>query len=642
MQEVKYFQNLKRIYARNMAALKKRYPELAAAVENVTDTGSYRIQPTNKENVFNLYITAKNMFYYDEKENLYHVKKELDSLNLKNTRLALSLGFGLGYEVIYYMQALAESQRTAHIFVIEKDLELFCMSLYTTDIVPIIENENVVLFIGLDEHELFIEFNEYLNDTQYLKYIKAINPVYYSSAIILNKDYYLQAIKTLKEASVRAYALVGNSPDDSLVGLRNMFANIDYIVKNPGINLLYDKFKNKPAVVVSSGPSLDKNVHLLKGIEDKVLIICAESTYGILMNKGIKPNIVCTLERPERNNYYWNDFDPQEVESVFLASCPVIPRKLNESHKGKYLIVYRKFDHFKWLELDKGMLNIAQSSGNMAFSIAAALGCDPIMLLGQDLAFDKEKELTHAEGYWNGTNDERYHQQELIEIKGNDGKTILTSRTWYEFLKSYEIEVARYKGKCINCTEGGAYIEGTQVMPFHEAIEKYLNDNIYPLDIIKNSIKGFTDSQAQSDMAFLIPKIDDAIKDINLISDYCHKGIELIEAYQEELETYGQMKSLQSKQKKRVKKIYEDIIKLKMESQKFSATFQLLIMHVVQSYYMKFEIDMNELPSHYDSYEVALAHISLRQKDWFTIINNLSLLVRKELENARDILKKMV
>lgn len=76
-----------------------------------------------------------------------------------------------------------------------------------------------------------------------------------------------------------------------------MLANIKVILENPGINLLYNRFSEKPAIVVATGPSLNKNKHLLKGLEDKALIISVDASLKILMEMGVKPHLVTSLER---------------------------------------------------------------------------------------------------------------------------------------------------------------------------------------------------------------------------------------------------------------------------------------------------------------------------------------------------------
>ena len=476
-------------YKKNMETLKKRYPELAVRVEKLKDTERYKVYPNKDGKNFNLYLNELGKFYYDEKDPLYDVKKNIDELELRNTRIALFLGFGLGYETIYFIQSLAKEQRTVAMIIVEKDLELFRIALHTTNIISLITNENIHLIIGEKEDYIFTEFQKILFNSNCTTSVKAVNPIYYPTAFLLSKQYYMNVLKRFREAAVHVINFIGNSPEDSLVGLKNIFNNLDVIIDNPGINLLFDKFKNQPAIVVASGPSLKKNMHLLEDIKDKALIVCAESTFRILMNNGIKPHIAASLERIDRVEVSFDGFEEKEVKDIYLAACPVVPKEVYDAHKGPNLIVYRNFAHFTWLEIDKGMLEIKESSANMAFKIASALGCNPIILIGQDLAFDKETKITHAEYHIHGSNQDIYHKQKTFEVKRTSGETVLTSETWFKFLKSYEIDVAEYEGRCIDATEGGAYIAGTEIMTLQEAIDKHIKEDIFPLIKIEDAIK---------------------------------------------------------------------------------------------------------------------------------------------------------
>ena len=197
----------------------------------------------------------------------------------------------------------------------------------------------------------------------------------------LHKEYYLNALKQLRESGAHQVLHFGNDPKDSLIGVENMLNNLNEIISNPGINLLFDKFKKKPAVIVSTGPSLNKNKHLLKGLEKKALLIAPDASLKIMLAMGVKPHMVVALERTMGIYKMFDGLKEEDVNNVYLAACPVIDKRLYEAYPGPRIIVYRNFDHFKWLGIDKGILDIQLSAGNMAFKIAAALGCDPIILI---------------------------------------------------------------------------------------------------------------------------------------------------------------------------------------------------------------------------------------------------------------------
>jgi hypothetical protein len=132
-----------------------------------------------------------------------------------------------------------------------------------------------------------------------------------------------------------------------------MLRNINTIINNPGVNLLKDKFKGKPGVVVATGPSLNKNKHLLKGLEDKALLISCDATLKILLAMGVKPHLVTSLEREMAVVQLFEGIQKEQVEDVYLAACPVVYPEVYQTYPGPNIVIYRRFDHFKWLQLER-------------------------------------------------------------------------------------------------------------------------------------------------------------------------------------------------------------------------------------------------------------------------------------------------
>ena len=277
------------IYEHNMQVLKQCYPELAQMIRDTQLSEKYQLMRWKEDTPATLVAPAQNFIYYEPTNPKQDVADQLTALKLKNTRLAVFLGFGLGYELIYYTDQMSAQQNTSNILVVEKDLEIFKLALMNGDLSAYLTNPNIHFIVGVEAGDLFSKLVPILHQDLIFMLARAMNPVYHSSALSLNKDYYIQVMKALREAMIFEVSKYGNSPEDSLIGMENMLINIDEIVSNPGIKLLFDKFKGRPAVVVATGPSLNINKHLLKGLEDKALIIAVDASLKVLMHIGIKP-----------------------------------------------------------------------------------------------------------------------------------------------------------------------------------------------------------------------------------------------------------------------------------------------------------------------------------------------------------------
>ena len=625
------------IYRKNMQALKEYYPELAHRVEKATNFNSFQVVSTGAKSIPNLFIKEGSFYYYDSNDPKRDAITQTKALNLKNARIAMFLGIGLGYELLYYMQNEAAVQNTSYILVIEKDIEIFKLVLQAVNLVAVIKNPGICFMVGEDENAIYTKLWTYLQENNRFMFLKAIKPVYHPSSLKLNKDYYLKALKSLRDAAAQVLLHFGNDPYDSLLGIEHMLANIDEIASSPGINLLFDKFKDRPGVVVATGPSLNKNKHLLKGLENKAVIVAADASLKVLMAMGIKPHVVVSLERNLPVKTLMEGFTVDEAEDVYYAACPVIHPEVFHAYPGPRIIVYRNFDHFKWLGIDKGIVHIKVSAGNMAYKIAEVLGCDPIILIGQDLAFSRDGK-THAmgtAGTIDGNQDAIHERGGKFEVIGNDGSPIMTNSIWYQCLKAYETDIAEYEGTCINSTEGGAYINGTRVMPFQEAIDKYINEDFFPLDSIKKHLSVFTEEVKEKDIGQLSDLIERTIANMNEIVNNCKTGLDIYEKYRVELED-----CLQNPQKidfirKKLNAMENEIFTPQSNCTKNYETYQLFFAHVFQSYAINFQIDMMAVPEKYDDKDLARIEVMLRSAEWYAVIGDLASICVNSLLQAK-------
>ncbi len=633
-----HLQQKQQLYRSNIKALALQNPELAKRLETVSVV-NYETVPSAPGKAPNLKMKTRGSLYYKGDNPQQDVKEQLTALQLKNNRMAVFLGLGLGYELIYYAEQMSREQNTAYILMIEKDLELFKLTLQTSDISGLLGSANVTFMVGLPEQKLYVELRNYLAKNSRFMYLKAMKPVYHPSALATAKEYYLNALKHLRESGAHQVLYYGNDPHDSIIGVENMLDNINEIVFNPGVNLLYDKFKGRPAVVVSSGPSLNKNKQLLKGLEDKALIVTAEASLRLLLDMGFKPHLVTSLERPQMMARLFEGIKAEEVPDVYLAACPVVHNDVYKIYPGPRVIVYRNFDHFKWLGIERGILDIKESAGNMAFKVAEALGCHPIILIGQDLAFSRDGD-THADGMVLGKKQEKYFSMGILEVKGNDGLPIKTTKPWYSFLKSYEVDIAAYDGRCINSTEGGAYIEGTEVMPFREAIDKYIGEAFDPLSLIKTNLANFTPDEAENDYASVSALIEGTLGDMQAIAENCRQGLELYKRHKEVLIRFLSEPEERRPDKAVINEIYAKLLEPKTRSvQDYNHTFQLFFMHILQSFSIKFEMEQIAIPEKHQLHEMALAEMLLKHSEWYSVVGDLTKILIDLLERSRGLLK---
>ncbi|HEF7515884.1 TPA: motility associated factor glycosyltransferase family protein, partial [Campylobacter jejuni] len=253
---------------------------------------------------------------------------------------------------------------------------------------------------------------------------------------------------------------------------------------HPSYKELLSKRKNisDTAIIVSTGPSLTKQLPLLKKYANKATIFCADSSYPILAKHGIKPDYVCMLERDEIvAECFNNDFKDFDKDIIFLVASLVHKKTISylEKNKRKYILIIKGQPFARCLGLDDyGYINGGMSVSHMAYELAENLGHKNIILIGQDLAYAKDGQ-THSQGFIHANLHNGDYERDLNRFSttayGGNGK-VQSSEIWTLFRQIFENFITFSQSKTYNCTEGGARIESAIEKPFKELCENLLEN----------------------------------------------------------------------------------------------------------------------------------------------------------------------
>jgi hypothetical protein len=212
---------------------------------------------------------------------------------------------------------------------------------------------------------------------------------------------------------------------------------------------------------------------------------------------------------------------------------------------------------------------------------------------------------------------------------------IQTNDAWYSFLKSYEVDVAEYEGTCINSTEGGAYINGTVVMPFKDSIDKYLQAEFDPLAVIHQNITKFSIEDVKRDIEKVRSIADETITDMQNIVALCTDGVRICQEYKEELEAILRETVFSETTASRLKEIEQAVFQPQEKCLALRDTMQLFFAHVFQSFAIKHKMELVAIPEKYDNMNQSLAEAYLRQIEWYAVIGDLGNICLQSLKKAR-------
>lgn len=625
------------VLEKNLRVLKRRMPNLFDAVKNCPESDCEYIVSDAKSGTKTLAIKKDGRIYqvHSKYDPIKESDQQLVNAKLVNPKIMMILGFGLGYNLRSALKTYGN--QNLYTLVIEKDIKAFKTALENVDITDLLENPKCIWVVGIRPTETFVVLNELIKKVGitlqlFLKTFQAFdNPVLTK----IHGDYHQHILKCFKDAAFNIIFNYGNCPQDSMIGLQSIMDNMSTIMRSPGIQDLFGKFRKVPGILVSTGPSLDKNIEDLKLAEGKCVMIAADSALRTLHKHNIVPHAAVSVERIEHVATMFKELPEDYKSKIWLAACPVILKHSYDAWNGPKIISYRNFAHFEWMQVPKGTLTTGPSCSNLGFKILEAMGCDPIILVGQDCSF-ASAEKTHADGASAVTN-LHLKQENLYKVKGNYSEFVYTNNIYDMFRKAFETDMLTYKGTCINATEGGAYIEGTKIATLKESIEKYCTQAIDSLDVIAKNSKYPSNEEVLAQWTNLRKIMATTRDEVQEVVNNCINGQEDIANFEQRLERDGFREIPDFLERFPDDEIKEFVIKLMKAKAKIitgSKYFNLYLMHIVQMVIVRFEMDLNQLPSLCeDEKRCHLQRVKLMKK-WFIEVGGVCQLALNMLINA--------
>lgn len=561
------------------------------------DSSHIEILKVEENFVFKLKDDEGKEFYtgsiYDP---VYEAKVFLDGVNFDNTGYFL---MGLNSSVTL-CEILKRKTDTAWVFVVEKNLEVIKKLLEEVDLSPYLANkpQRIVFFYG-EEQKVKKEL---------MLYLQSLVGFYFLQAEVLRtfptyriaKTYYNNILESFSDIIKNHVFNIGNDLDDTLLGIKNELANLKHVLSRPRLKDLKDKYKGKPIICVSTGPSLDKQLPLLKQVKGKALIICAESAMRVLLKNGITPDIVCILERLE--NSYKLSVESVDIpdETVLVGLTIIDPRIFESWPKYSIPIFKNNLANSRFINEafeDFGDLYCGNSVAHMCYMLANYLGGEPIIIIGQDLAYSEEGTTHSKDSVYNVQESEEIDSDirkkieislshegmhnKIVYLDGYYGGKVRSRLLWQQFLIWYEHHVASSEALTINSTEGGVHIKGTERMPFKEAIEKYCREPIESLPKILNQIDSL-DYNFEQKLDSLVQKYEKLEEKLKEIKSYAKENMEFMSKILEELNAKGNKVDLLEMKLSRIMAHNENVILLILEDELITFYLRPLIayMHV--------------------------------------------------------------
>lgn len=225
-----------------------------------------------------------------------------------------------------------------------------------------------------------------------------------------------------------------------------------------------------PYIVVAAGPSLEKNVDILKRAKGKAVIVCVDTAAGFVLNHDIIPDMICCVDAEKELKLFEH---PGIADIPIIVSTDTNYRVLERMGKCRpiYISISNDFLEREFQEkgLPVGYFDGGGSVATVLFQLGVELGFKRIVLVGQDLAFTDKK--AHA-----GMG--QYDDDDLVMgfsiVDGYDGGKVITREDLKNYIDWYNMRIPQLTGcEVINATEGGAKLKGAIQMPLTEVVDRY-------------------------------------------------------------------------------------------------------------------------------------------------------------------------
>ncbi|EPN5018329.1 6-hydroxymethylpterin diphosphokinase MptE-like protein, partial [Campylobacter jejuni] len=445
----------------------------------------------NIDENLNIYDKTHNVFMYENLEE--EINFFYQSILEKTPKYPFVCIYGIGNALL--IKNLAKHYK--HLFVFESEIELFILALSTIDLSEELCSGKIYL-VDIEEERVDIQLLILFDMKDMFEYLSLyemfVNNVYY-------KKFYEDIWHKADELCEKNIKVVIRNLNSSLcIGFEcysHLLQNIPSMLESIPFQRILNERKNKfeNAIVVSAGPSLAKQLPLLKAYQDKAVIFCADGALSMLEKKGIVPDYVTNLDFTDLAMKFFQNKEnlKQSIIALECATHPNIVRSLNAEN---CMIVLRNKALYQRFNLnDFGYIDTGTHVSHFSYTLALALGFKNIIMIGQDLAFDEEGN-SHSKGFDFGEKFSGEENIDKLKVPAYAGKgEVLTHITWndYRIKLEYLFACNEQKAKFYNATEGGARINFTEELSFKECCEKLLTKEKPQFELPKSLTKNRSD-----------------------------------------------------------------------------------------------------------------------------------------------------
>lgn len=492
------------LYEKNKKSFEEQFPEWLPEVETYAQNHpeDFSIQEEaayDGSTIFCIEQETRSLYLNGKYEPTRQALRWIDTLpDISTASVFVLIGIGSG---LYLSELLKHCKKKVTIIIYEPSVHIFLRALEHVDLSEELKKHSFVFLVeGYNSESYEYIMSQFMTYDRLLYFTFFVHPNYaelFPESVLECSKYANKKGEELEVQKNTTMRFMANFADNLLNNMR--YLPYHYKARQLGGAIPTDI----PAIVISAGPSLNKNILELKKAKNKAFLIAVDTAIKPLLKNGIEPDVFVIVDGLKPVSL----IEAEGVSDVPLVTPFVAAKSVLEYHKGK------KFFFEDGSVVPQHIYRLCGSSlegvetggsvANNAFSLAVLMGFRTIIFVGQDLAMTGNK--THADGTFADKMAEiDTKSAAYFEVDAVDGGKVLTRFDFDRYRRWFETVIKREGlDNVIDATEGGALIQGTKLMTLKEAIEKECKKEVNIKEIIDSIDPCFDKEKQEKAAAYL-------------------------------------------------------------------------------------------------------------------------------------------
>ncbi len=478
----------KAILDENLRLLRQRWPGIAERVERAGPLPADAVSPS-RAGAPTLRLAGESgnpTWIHSRYDPIREAEDQIARLGLEPVDSVFIFGFGLGYPLL---AAVRRGHSTNLIVAVERDPAVFRAALENVDLGDFFRHREAILVVGVDSDRVFDSFDDQTSRV----FCGSVKVFTHPATARAFPSYSKGLARSVDEFMRHGSVSIRSALYLSRISLRNRLDNLADYVTGVDLRSLEGRFRGRPGILVGAGPSLQQNVEDLRRARGRAVVIAVSTSLRMLLGRGIRPDLTAIIDYHAISRRYFEDI-PSDVAPPIVCDAKANTEAI-ESYAGRrifgndYLLNSLMGDDAR----DRGDLTAGATVAHAAFNLLAALGCDPIILVGMDLSYPgglhhvggtaiQDQQFAETNRFYTFEMKEREwylaHRRQLIRVPGVVEEEVWTSDVFLSYLRELEAMFAAGGRRVIDATEGGARKRHTDVMPLAEAIDRFATSPI--------------------------------------------------------------------------------------------------------------------------------------------------------------------